>query len=308
MPERPDVSVVLPTRDRADVLPRTLGTLATQRLDRVRAELVVVDNGSTPATLDVLEKLVAAHPWPARLVHEGRPGVAAARNAGLEAAQADLILFTNDDVIPAADTWLAGHVQAHKSGQDRVGIMGPVVWHPRLHSTSIMRWLASGGHSHRYEAVRAGRVEPAEMYANNLSVHRRPLEEVGGFDVRFTSYGWQEYDLSLRLHDRGFRVRFVEELEAWHDHEHDLRDSLRRMERIGRAAELFNEIHTGREGLLASRPRAWEMAVGAAIAPVARRMHVPERMPLALAGPLYSLAHKSSMAVGYRAARRERAA
>src|SRR4051812_10778598 len=101
---RVDLSVVIPTRDRWDVLQTTLDALWPQSASGLACEYVVVNNGSGPAP--ALEKSAQS----VTVIDEQRPGAAAARNAGIAAASADLILFLGDDCRPAGPGFLAGHV------------------------------------------------------------------------------------------------------------------------------------------------------------------------------------------------------
>lgn len=88
-----EVSLVISTRDRPDALRRCLASLARQRSGP--GELIVVDNSR-----DASARAVCAG-YPGTLfVHEPRPGLSRARNAGIRAASRPIIAFTDDDVEP----------------------------------------------------------------------------------------------------------------------------------------------------------------------------------------------------------------
>jgi glycosyltransferase involved in cell wall biosynthesis len=112
--ETRDLSVVIPTYNRGDALPRALESLACQDLDPERYEIVVVDNNSTDHTREVVEAFVGRTPR-VRYVFEPRQGVASARNTGILTAVAPIIAFTDDDVRVSRDwattilTVLAAH-------------------------------------------------------------------------------------------------------------------------------------------------------------------------------------------------------
>ena len=95
----PQVSVVLPTHDRAHLLRAAAMSVLTQTFDDL--ELVIVDDGSTDRTPDVVADLAASDPRvrPVRLPVAG--GAPAARNAGLAASSAPLVAYIDDD-----DEWL----------------------------------------------------------------------------------------------------------------------------------------------------------------------------------------------------------
>ncbi len=310
MTETHRTSVVVPTRDRPDALPATMQGLARQRVDGLNVELIVVNNGNDPAARELAQQLVDRHPWPARLLTERRPGAAAARNAGVGAASGSLIVFLNDDVVPAGAGWLAGHVGAHaRAGDPDLGVLGRVTWHPDHERTAVMRWLADAGVSHDYRRIARGERDPSQVYANNLSLPRRLLEGVGGFDDRFASYGWQEYDLFLRLDDVGFRVVLDDALLGWHLHRHDLTDSLARMRRIGRTTVTFNRLHAHRTNLKTPRTPRYKASVGRLLGPVAARVPIAERLPARPRHALYFGVHKLALWHGIAdGSREERAA
>ncbi|MEA2397833.1 MAG: hypothetical protein QOK25_1389, partial [Thermoleophilaceae bacterium] len=87
MARGPDITVVIPTRERWPVLRGTLEALAAQDLDGVEVEVVVVDNGSRDASLERLRQHAARVP-DLRVVEQPAPGAAAARNRGVAEARA----------------------------------------------------------------------------------------------------------------------------------------------------------------------------------------------------------------------------
>jgi glycosyltransferase involved in cell wall biosynthesis len=97
------VAVVVTTYNRPDYLPLTLDSILSQSFDG-RIELVVVDDGSTDHTAEVVAPYVQRHSNPAgqvtvRYLHQRNRGLAAARNTGFEATTAPLICFVDDDDI-----------------------------------------------------------------------------------------------------------------------------------------------------------------------------------------------------------------
>ncbi|HZZ42173.1 MAG TPA: glycosyltransferase [Tepidisphaeraceae bacterium] len=94
--KKPEISVVICTRNpRGDLMGRVLDALRGQTLDVARYELVLVDNGSTPA-LDA-SVLDGGRGLPLRVIREERAGLTVARCAGIAAAQAELLAFVDDD-------------------------------------------------------------------------------------------------------------------------------------------------------------------------------------------------------------------
>ncbi len=101
---KPAVSVVVSTYNRARVLAQAIENLLNQSIARERYEMIIVDNNSSDETREVVTAFCERAPT-VRYVFEPRQGVSYGRNAGIRLAQAPLVAFTDDDVYVAAN-WL----------------------------------------------------------------------------------------------------------------------------------------------------------------------------------------------------------
>ncbi|HYD94886.1 MAG TPA: glycosyltransferase [Noviherbaspirillum sp.] len=182
------VTVVVPTRGRPQLLNRCLASLVLQRYDPARFEIIVVDDGPSEETEEVVAGW-AAHtagqgPQITYIASPGPHGPAAARNHGWRAARGALIAFTDDDTIARTD-WLTHGVAAFEEGVDAVS--GRIVM-PLSHTPTD------------YE-LDAKQLEKAEFVTANCFCRKRVLEALGGFDERFR-FAWREdSDLQFRLID-----------------------------------------------------------------------------------------------------------
>ncbi len=124
-PPAPRLSVIIPTQRRPEPLARAVRSVFAQTgVDLDTLELVVADNDAEPSARATTEALARGAPMPVRYVHEPRPGVATARNAGVAAARGELLAFLDDDQ-EADARWLHGLLQA----RERLGaqaVFGPV--------------------------------------------------------------------------------------------------------------------------------------------------------------------------------------
>ena len=113
---RPAISVVICTRDRAESLRRTLGSLVEAGAElAVPWELLVVDNGSSDHTPDVIQSFAGR--LPVRRVDAPVAGLSNARNRAIEEARGDHILWTDDDVTVSRG-WLSAYAAAFASYPD----------------------------------------------------------------------------------------------------------------------------------------------------------------------------------------------
>jgi len=122
---KPLLSVVIPTYNYAAVLPRAVESVLAQ-LGEMSAELVVIDDGSTDGSRQVLDELLAAHPGGFRVIHKANGGAASARNLGIRETSGDYLVFldADDELTPHALAMLLEHLLEHP--QTRVVIGGHI--------------------------------------------------------------------------------------------------------------------------------------------------------------------------------------
>jgi glycosyltransferase involved in cell wall biosynthesis len=200
---KPDVSVVIPTRNRDLLLERLLESLRTQTLGSNRFEVVVVDDGSTDTTKGVLRQAKA---WPEldlKVIRRENGGPARARNDGWRAATAPLIAFTDDDCVVTSG-WLEALLEAGKSTPGTV-IQGRTEIHPDE--------LPDVGPFSRTLEIK----EPTPFYATcNVLYPRTLLEALGGFDERYPDPGGEDTDLAWRAFEDGAVGAFAPDAVAYH--------------------------------------------------------------------------------------------
>jgi glycosyltransferase involved in cell wall biosynthesis len=233
------LSVVIPTRDRAPILVRCLAALQREAPD----EVVVVDDGSGDDTPDVLSR----NDW-VRVVRLDGNGRSAAKNAGVETATGDVVLFMDDDVI-ATEGLVARHERHHASHpEENEALLGHVTWAPELEITRHMRWLERGGPLFAYDQIVDPHDVPFRMlYTANVSLKRSFLEP---FDTELPIY--EDTELAYRLTRRGLRLRYDARAVGHHLRVETPERTERRMEEVGRAAAL---LHTKWPELRESPPR-----------------------------------------------------
>ena len=101
-----DVSVAICTWNRRDLLDQTLSGMEKMPIGNLQWELLVIDNGSSDGTADLVTQWIQRGSLPIRYVLEPTLGVSHARNRALREARADWLLFADDDVLVDPD-WLS---------------------------------------------------------------------------------------------------------------------------------------------------------------------------------------------------------
>lgn len=165
-PDTPKVSVVVPTRDRHASLVRTLAALERQE-GAPSFEVIVVDDGSEPP----VESAQLPRPPRLRVIRGSGQGQGSARNLGLAAARGEIVLFTDDDTIPAPQ-WIAAAYGRLRKDPSAVGVEGPVRSAP---------FDALSEHSVLVE-------RPGAHVTCNIGFRRSLLDRVGGFDQSFFAH------------------------------------------------------------------------------------------------------------------------
>jgi GT2 family glycosyltransferase len=235
-----DISVVIPTRNRAQKLRRTLDGLCAQSVPAAAFEVVVVDNASSDDTRATVGGYLdrAAH-W--KYLREPKPGAAAARNSGIRASQGEIVLFLDDDVVPDPRL-VEEHGKSHR--EQAAVVLGSVrfPWHGT--GTAFRRTLSQ--HPELLQSFRFP--DPASVpfqhfYTCNLSLPRSFLSRSGTFDEDFQGSGFEDTDLGYRIARAGFRMVFNPRASAVHDCWLSFPDFAEKQRRNGRELHLLLKKH-----------------------------------------------------------------
>lgn len=234
------VSVVIPVRDCAPGVQRTLDALARQTLGPEAFETIVVDDGSRDGTAAVVERTGA------RLVRLDRSrGSYHARNRGLAVAGGAVVAFTDADCRPAADWLERGLAALDGLGADLVGgrIDTPLGPRPTLaQCVDVARGLD------QERCV----LEWGFAATANLLVRRCVLDAVGVFNAELRSGGDDE--LSRRAVAAGFRLRYAADVVVEHEPRVRARAVAGKAFRVGRGG---GHLRWRGEGPARARPRLW---------------------------------------------------
>ncbi|WP_204151434.1 glycosyltransferase [Leptolyngbya sp. CCY15150] len=205
-------SIVIPTYNRQPILAKCLLALESQRLTPESGiqgyEVVVVDDGSTDATIDWMTQQSDQLPH-VRLVQQQHQGPAAARNLGVAHAKGDTIIFIDSDLV-VTDRFLLAHARGLQQGyrdlgSDRLFTYGAVINTCNFEQPTSASYKVTD-FSNAYFAT------------GNVAIARHWLETAGLFDTEFQLYGWEDLELGVRLKKLGLRLIKCPDAVGYHWH------------------------------------------------------------------------------------------
>ncbi|MDP3921349.1 MAG: glycosyltransferase [Candidatus Omnitrophota bacterium] len=224
------VTVIICTYNRAASLQFTLKAISEQIVgDNDALDVIVVDNNSSDGTKAVFEGAEKNMPFSMQYVFEGRQGLSYARNAGIQSAMGELLIFTDDDVMPKMD-WVSKTVAGFSTHEaDCVGGKVLPLWEeekpswlsaPRLerHCEGLFAVLDHGD----LPLIRdvAGRHENF-VYGANMAFRRKLFAEVGLFRTDLGRMGsklagGEETEMLGRILSLGKKVVWLPESVVYH--------------------------------------------------------------------------------------------
>lgn len=182
------ISVIIPTRNRANLLAQALESILKQDLARYEFEVLVIDNGSTDDTQNVID-LYKVELTNLVGIYAPEPGLHTGRHAGMKAVKGDILVFADDD-IEALPTWLSSIRAAFQDPQ--VAMVGgnnyplfmqtPPDWLKRMWHRPTFRGYKSIPSLSVIEFTRSPRhMSPYNVWGCNFAIRKEVLLQAGGF-------------------------------------------------------------------------------------------------------------------------------
>lgn len=250
------LSLVVCTRNRAVKLSRALEALTTLEAD-FAWELVLVDNGSSDRTAEVLEAFRRRWPLPVQVVSAPVEGLSRARNAGWRAAVGDVVCFTDDDCYLDA-----GHLRAVIAAfaAPQIGFLGG-----RVELFDVRDFPISIQPSKHRREFSPGQFVPAGVVQGaNMAFRRVVLETIGGFDEELgagTDFPAEDIDAVCRTSLAGWGGVYEPSVLVLHHHERRAREAvaLKRQYDQGRGAYNAKALFTHNRMRWLPRAMAWSL-------------------------------------------------
>lgn len=246
-----DLTVIVPTHNRSDLMRRTLEGFCKQEAGDLRWELLVVSDGSTDSTHETV--MLFKDRLPVRYLSQPKRGVSSARNLGLREAGAPVVLFLDDDVIPSPQL-TRKHAQFHRERAEMESVLlGYVTWSPELAITPFMRWYGEFGGLFGFSRLRSGQLaDPKFLYTCNLSFKTEFLRRHGGFNEDLTVL--EDHELGYRLDRHGMTMNFWKEAIGYHYQTFTFEQACQRLARYRSGLPAFLSTDAG-EQMLKRRAR-----------------------------------------------------
>lgn len=234
-----NISIIIPVYDKLPRLKLTLASLENQTYSKNDFEIIIVDNGLTDKTAEYIAKLETK--LPLRYCYIENQGRSIARNRGLQEAKGKIIIFIDDDVL-LCPMFLEEHIRLHM--EQECVVHGKILDLPFLKffkdptigilydefSNADIKMLRnkciserdvlehfdkSIANNGRYSAMEKAIKKILESDGNapwigftgaNVSLSKKWLEDVGGFDERFgANWGCEDMELGYRLYQKGYK-------------------------------------------------------------------------------------------------------
>lgn len=238
-----DVSVVIPTFNREELLRKSVPEYVNQEAGGFTYEVIFVINGSTDGSEEVLKEAAARWPEKIRYIRiAGSGSPAAPRNVGIRAAKGDVVVIVDDDVIPDRK-FVFHHAEFHRRH--------PEAFAAAIGELTIPENSLEDPESFFHEFISYDRFRGKDklhfldFWTCNVSVKRQFMLDYGMFDESLLYF--EDGLCGYRLACHGMQLSFVPEARGQHLHHMNLNTIAKKGELIGRTLYRFEQMVPDRE-------------------------------------------------------------
>jgi GT2 family glycosyltransferase len=194
-------TIQLCTYNRAQLLERVLDACFEQTVAADAYEVVLVNDGSTDSTLDVIARARLRATCRFEVIDQPNSGLAKGRNAGIARATGERIIFIDDDVLPLPN-FVEEHLRSHDAHPKAI-VRGGAINVESFDDLPPPVWKLKD-YSGNY------------FWTTNVSVPLTTIRAIGGFNESFSEYGWEDIDVGLRLRFGGVKAVFNPKALVYH--------------------------------------------------------------------------------------------
>ncbi len=208
-------SLIVPAYNAERTIATCLESALRQSLDRGEYEIIVVDDGSTDKTPEIVRG------YPVMLVRQQNGGPASARNRGAGEARGKVLVFTDSDCELDFD-FLKNIISTFESDPEICGVQGSY----RTKQKQFMAQFVQAEVETRYKKM--ARDEYIDFIGTYAAAYRKDVfQRYGGFDTGFPSASGEDTEFSYRLHKNGHKMRFRPDTFVYHQHPTELKHYLK---------------------------------------------------------------------------------
>ncbi len=202
MDKNKTISIIIPVYNAEKYIDKLIREALNQKAD----EVIIVDDGSTDNTAEIVKK------YPVKYVYQKNSGPASARNRGFKESHGDIVVFTDSDCIPQKD-WISRLLEGFTT-DDVAAVAGS------YNITNPGSLLASCIHEEiKLRHLRLKKIEYIKFFGSyNVAIKRHIFEEVRGFNEDYKAASVEDNDLSYKILNSGFRIKFQDSALVAHHH------------------------------------------------------------------------------------------
>ena len=208
------LSVIIPTYNRCEILLKSLRAFEAQTLSPGDFEIIIASDGSTDDSAQKVKEFSGSSRLNIKFLDLPHIGLPAVRNAGIKQAKGEVIVFMNDDTMPAHPDFLVKHLE-HVTPE--TACIGFVEWHPELEKTEVMDYLSPRGPLLNFSKIR--NPDDCGWYffiTGNISLCKHWFDEEQ-FDEKHP-LGNEDNEFGYRISKHGLRITYAPEIIAYHHH------------------------------------------------------------------------------------------
>ncbi len=211
----PLFSVIVPTYNRLPILKKCLDALEAQTLKASNFEVIVIDDGSSDGTEELLSQYCSS--FRLQYLRQTNSGTGAARRNGVAHANGEYLLLMNDDTICDRDL-LEQHLKVQRAYlPQRWAVLGSFEYPASAQQRALTRYFCVEPFMFPQVSMEAGCPYGYSHFITcNLSIRRDAVVDAGSFDSTYKLS--EDTELGIRLHERGYRVLYHPDAHAIHDH------------------------------------------------------------------------------------------
>ena len=235
-----DISIVVCTHNRADLLADCVDSLLKQTIEKNRFEIIIVDNNSTDNTEKIAKKLINSSDI--KYLQEKTIGYSAPRNCGWKTASGNIVAYIDDDEIATSD-WLENIEKAFQIGE-KPDIVGGICM--LKYDVNPPDWFieSMGGTNINRQKGILNQRKDCYLGCGNIAFKKEVLEKLNGFSNDFNMKNGflmtgEDTDICLRAKNAGFQLFYDPDIKIYHrmnQNNYDIEIRKQKAEKVGMAS------------------------------------------------------------------------